>query len=275
MEVLASAGRAPRVLIVPGLNGYPGMLTAAAPALFPGLRPLPFDHRLDLAEDGIEGLAERALGLLDDDPEGAAPAYVCGESFGGTVALWLAKQQPERVRGLILLSTFGHYPPLASAGGQAALTLWRFLGSGVGSRAFNSGRLASVPAQLGFRFSRDVAMAYLRRPAAWLPGYRRKCQLSLGFDARPWLGSLTCPAFVLVGSWDPVVPTSAGVALARAIPRATLHRLPGGHLVHLVRAAQAGALIKRWRVEVEAAQPAAAVESAQARPGPPPRPEPR
>jgi pimeloyl-ACP methyl ester carboxylesterase len=51
---------------------------------------------------------------------------------------------------------------------------------------------------------------------------------------------------VLTGTWDPVVPASAGLELARTIPRATLHRLPGGHLVHLVRANQVGALIADW-----------------------------
>jgi pimeloyl-ACP methyl ester carboxylesterase len=242
---------APRVLVIPGLNGHPGMLLEAAPDLFPGLRPVAFDHRFDLADGGVEALAERALACLDSDEAGAEPAYICGESFGGTVALTLAHRSPERVRGLLLFSTFGRYPEVATRGGQAGLALWRFLGPRTGDRVFLAGRPFSVPGQLGFRFSRQVARAYLTRPAAHLPAYREKCALSLQFDARPWLAEVVCPTLVLIGTWDPVVPISAGRDLARRLPNARLHQLPGGHLVHLVRAQQAGALVDRWRRDAE------------------------
>jgi pimeloyl-ACP methyl ester carboxylesterase len=76
--------------------------------------------------------------------------------------------------------------------------------------------------------------------------YRTKAELSLTFDARPWLTSLACPTFVLTGSWDPVVPASAGRELARSIPDARLCSLPGGHLVHLVQAKRVGGLIADW-----------------------------
>jgi pimeloyl-ACP methyl ester carboxylesterase len=55
-----------------------------------------------------------------------------------------------------------------------------------------------------------------------------------------------CPAFVLTGTWDPVVPSSAGRELALRIPNAVLLRLPGGHLVHLVHAERLGGLISDW-----------------------------
>jgi pimeloyl-ACP methyl ester carboxylesterase len=217
------------------------------------LRPIAFDHRFDLAEGGVEALAERALACLDRDEGGSDPAFICGESFGGTVALTLTRRFPERVRGLLLFSTFGRYPEAATRGGEAGLALWRFLGPRTGDRVFLAGRPFSVPGQLGFRFSRQVARAYLTRPAAHLPAYREKCALSLRFDARPWLSEITCPALVLIGNWDPVVPISAGRELARLLPNAHLHQLPGGHLVHLVRAREAGALVNQWRRSSEQA----------------------
>jgi pimeloyl-ACP methyl ester carboxylesterase len=116
----------------------------------------------------------------------------------------------------------------------------------MGDRAFKAGRPLSVPGQLGFRFSRDVVRGYLSRPEAYLPAYREKCLLSLRFDARPWLHDIRCPAFVLIGGWDPVVPTSAGRELARLLPHAELQRLRGGHLLHLVRAEQVGSLVADW-----------------------------
>jgi pimeloyl-ACP methyl ester carboxylesterase len=244
---------APRVLVIPGLNGHPGMLMEWSAEVFPGLRPLAFDHRFDDADGGVEGLAERALAVLDRDASGAAPAYVCGESFGGTVALQIARRHPERVRGLLLFSTFGNYPALATRGGEAGLALWRFLGPRAGDRMFLAGRPFSVPGQLGFRFSRQVARAYLTRPAAHLPAYRNKCALSLRFDARPWLGEIICPALVLAGTWDPVVPIAAGRDLARRLPNARFRQLPGGHLVHLVRARETGRLVARWIEETSVA----------------------
>jgi pimeloyl-ACP methyl ester carboxylesterase len=56
---------------------------------------------------------------------------------------------------------------------------------------------------------------------------------------------------ILTGTWDSVVPISAGAELARLIPNARLHRLPGGHVVHLTRAAEVGRLIARWVAETE------------------------
>ncbi len=234
------------VLVIPGLNGHPGMLMRAAPLLFPNLRPLPFNHHVDEADGGVEGLASRALRFLDAQNLPNRRVLVCGESFGGTVALTLAHLQPERVAGLILLSTFGWHPSMLARRGAGALALWSFLGGRVGSSAYRAGRLASVPTQLGLRFSNELFQSYISRPRAHLAAYRTKAELSLTFDARPWLSTLESPAFVLVGTWDQIVPASAGRELATRMPNASLHTVRGGHLVHLVHARQVGELIAGW-----------------------------
>jgi aminoacrylate hydrolase len=235
----------PRVLIIPGLNGHAGMLMKAAPALFPGMRAVAFDHRFDLIEDGVEGMAARAIAAMREEG-GDEPFFVCGESFGGTVALTIARQAPELVRGLMLFSTFGFYPRVASSGGKAGLWVLGAVGDRFVDKWFRVGRPFSIPGQLGFRFPREVAEDFLGRPAAHLPAYREKCALSVEFDALPWLPEIDCPALVLIGSWDPVVPTSCGRQLAQLLPRAELRQLPGGHLVHLVRAHEVGAVVADW-----------------------------
>src|SRR6185312_12761366 len=113
-----------RVLVIPGLDGDPGLVGAVAPWLFPGMRVLPFDHRLDPMAGGVEGLAERALAVLDADSQAETPAFVCGESFGGTAALTLARRHPARIRGLILLSAFGWYPTVFTRTRHLGLALW-------------------------------------------------------------------------------------------------------------------------------------------------------
>jgi pimeloyl-ACP methyl ester carboxylesterase len=120
------------------------------------------------------------------------------------------------------------------------------LGGRIGTRAYRAGRVASIPTQLGLQFSKGLLQSYIARPRANVEAYRTKAELSLTFDARPWLGTLTCPTFVLTGRWDPVVPVSAGRELADRIPKATLHSLPGGHLVHLAQADRVGNLISDW-----------------------------
>jgi pimeloyl-ACP methyl ester carboxylesterase len=247
-----------RVLVVPGLDGDPRLLMAAAPRLFPGLRALPFNHLRDPAADGIAGLADRALRVLDADPSGAAPAYVAGESFGGAIALTLAHRHPGRVRGLILLSTFGWYPAISAYPGRLGLVAWRLLGDPLAARIFALWRPVGVAGALGRRPPRALTRAYRARPRLHLPGYRAKSRSALTFDARPWLGAITCPTFILIGTRDPVVPTRAGRDLARRLPNARLHRLPGGHLVHIVRAAQAGALLTRWLASLATSGPVGA-----------------
>jgi aminoacrylate hydrolase len=235
----------PRVLIVPGLNGHPEFLLRTAPRLFPGWQAVGFDHRFDLAEDGVEGLARRALAVLE--ASGEAPAIVCGESFGGTVALTLARRWPERVRGLILFSAFGWYPSGVARRASPMLPVWSFLGRRLNQPAFRATtRLVALPGQLGLRFTREIFQEYIYRAPAHAPAYRRKLELALEFDARPWLATLDMPTFVLVGSWDPIVPTSAGRLLARSIPGAELHQLPGGHLVHAVRPTRVAELLSAW-----------------------------
>jgi len=240
-----------RVLVIPGLDGDPSMVQAAAPRLFRGRRVLAFDHRLDTLEGGVEGLAERALALLDADPGADAPAFVCGESFGGTAALMLAHRHPARVRGLILLSAFGWYPRLRACLPRLHLRLWRMLGDGWAARLHRLWRVLSLPAALGWGCSSEVVRAYIRRPGLHLAGYRVKCEVAMHFDARPWLETIGCPTFVLVGTWDPLVPIRAGQELAQRIPNAQLQQLAGGHLTHVAHAAAAGELIANWAASLE------------------------
>jgi pimeloyl-ACP methyl ester carboxylesterase len=232
-----------RVLIIPGLNGHPGLLMRAAPRLFPTWEAIAFNHHRDLAADGVEGLTRRALDLV---PAGDEPLFVCGESFGGTVALTLAYQCPERVTGLILLSTFGWHPSNLARRGVGALALWSYLGGRVSTSMYRVGRLASLPTQLGLRFPPELLQHYIVRPRADVLAYRNKAELSLTFDARPWLSRVATPAFIVSGRWDPVVPASAGRELARLLPNATHVTLGGGHLVHLVHAQSVGQLIADW-----------------------------
>src|SRR5262245_46157528 len=235
-----------QVLIIPGIDGRTELLESVAPVLFNGLSVHLFDHRNDSAEGGLDGLATRALALLDEAGADGNPAYVCGESFGGLIALTMARRFPARVRGLILMSTFGWCPTSSARAIRFSLVASRALGKTLTGHLFTWSRPLSLLSNLGFPFEPRLAALFLRRQGIDLRGYRRKGELSLRFDARPWLDSICCPAFVLVGTWDPIVPPRAGMELAASLPNARLHRLGGAHLVHSTRATEAGLLLGDW-----------------------------
>lgn len=239
-----------RVLVIPGLDGDTSLLTMVAPRLFGGMRVLTFDHRFDTMEDGVEGLAERALAVLDSDGESVAPVLVCGESFGGTAALTLARRHPERVDGLILLSSFGWYPKMFACVPRLHLHLWRILGDRWARRWLRGWRPLTLPAALGWGCPSEVVHAYLRRPPIDVASYCAKCEIALRFDARPWLDAIQCPTLILIGTCDPFVPTRAGQELAQRLPNARLHQLAGGHVAHVAHSAAAGELIANWAATI-------------------------
>ena len=244
------------MLVIPGINGAAEPILAAAPRLFPGLRVVTFDHRLDHAADGIEGLADRALAALDAATGGREATFVCGESFGGPVALTLARRHPDRVCGLILLSTFARYPRLHLHGGRAVLALSRRLGDGRTLRAICVARRLRIRRTLARAGGDLILRAYLTRPDACALAYRQKCEAVVKFDARPWLPTLSSPALVIAGSADRVVPINAGRELARLLPRARFQILPAGHAIPLAHAADAGRLIAEWTALSEVSAPA-------------------
>src|SRR5579872_1603137 len=60
--------RRERLLLIPGLDCGPTLVQAAAPRPLQGMRVLAFDHGHDAMAGGVEGLAERALAVLDTWP---------------------------------------------------------------------------------------------------------------------------------------------------------------------------------------------------------------
>jgi 3-oxoadipate enol-lactonase len=233
-----------RVLIIPGLDGSTGLWQSVASTVLPGLRPLMFDHSMDRATDGFDGLARNALTVLDSDRDREAPAYICGESFGGPVALTLARQNPHRVRGLILLSTFGRYPARVNV--HMGLAVVRVLGNRLSRRVLELSHPLTVPGALGLDAPPHVTRAYVTRPLGDVGAYRAKCELTLSFDARPWLHEIRTRTVVLAGASDSMVPLAAGRRLARGLPGARFHAIAGGHLVWFVRPAEVGALVGDW-----------------------------
>jgi pimeloyl-ACP methyl ester carboxylesterase len=234
------------LLLIPGLVGSVAGLTTAAVKAFPSFTRVAFNHRDGQRRRSFEELAELALESLPTDE----PAYICGESFGGPIALTLARRHPERVRGLILLATFAYLPLAQSWRARVLMPIWSQLIERAPVLAY-SGRVAAMPGQFGRLVPASTILGYLREPLASGPDYQQKVKMIARFDARPWLHEVTSPSIVILGKRDPIVAPRASRELARLLPHSTRHELPCGHLSYLAMTATLRDIVEQWRSDLE------------------------
>ncbi len=175
---------------------------------------------VDLAHD-----LARILDTLEIDA-----AVVVGHSLGGMAALQMALRYPDRLRGLVLLSTSAEAekPERRSQLGLLSWTidLW-------GMSNWLAGRVAR-----GF-FSSAYARRFPAKVKAWRKGVLAmdKAALLQALEAvqnRPsvWdrLQDIAMPALVMGTREDPIADPARTMAMARRLPHAELVMLPGsGH----------------------------------------------
>ena len=224
------AADAPPILFVHGSAADASSWQVQRATLAGRYRVVTYDRvRAGVEAYSVEQHAADAAGVIE--AHALAPCAVVGSSFGGVVALELARSRPELVRGLVLCE-----PPLAPAddalpasaefrvelerryrelGGPAAAEF--FLRTVLGDQAFERmplrfrERACSLHEQI--RLESDALMAYQPRYAT--------------------MGSLRLPVLLLGGdrSAPYFAPTLA--ALERALPDARREVLRGGtHMMH-------------------------------------------
>lgn len=157
---------------------------------------------------------------------------LAGHSMGGAIAQELALQQPEWLRGLVLMGTGAQLPVNARLLAQttddfeAAVD---FMVRYSWSREAPADLIAAGRAQLA-QTSPEV-----------LRGDLHACNR---FDRRDDLRRITVPTLVITGSADRMMPPAFGEALAAAIPQAQLLQLEGaGHMLMLEQAAAVAAAV--------------------------------
>jgi pimeloyl-ACP methyl ester carboxylesterase len=180
----------------------------------------------------VSDMAADCRGLLD--ALSIEAAHVVGASLGGMIAQTLAIEHPSHVLSLTsIMSSTGNseLPPATPEAVAALLSPFPENREQAMDRAVRIFRTIGSP---GFPFDeprvRDrAARAYDRafHPA----GVARQLVAALASGARTeLLRSVKCPALVIHGKEDPLVPVEAGIDTARAIPGADLLVLAGmGH----------------------------------------------
>lgn len=205
----------------------------------------PFTIR-DMADDVVATLDER----------GHRRAVVVGLSMGGMISQEVALRHPDRVAHLVLLGTRppnpAYIPPAADVTARmmspppAAQSLDEFFlqrWAGVTGPGFPTLHPEAV---------REMVRAIVARPT------ERAAVLDQARAIAAWHGAhrlrhLDVPTSILHGDDDPLIPVVNAMRLARLIPEARYHELPGvGHLVpyeapaatvEVVRAAAAQAFV--------------------------------
>jgi poly(3-hydroxyoctanoate) depolymerase len=181
---------------------------------------------------------------------------ILGVSFGGAVALELARRFPERIRRLVLVSTSPGTPGAAPHPAIVAMMLSPI-------RYYNR-RAAEliVPLIAGGETARDRRKLRaglqdrLMLPPS-LRGYAYQMLAVSTFTAWPWLHRIAHRTLVLHGRDDPVCPALNARLMSATMPNARLHMIAGaGHLVLLDEPSRATPAVVEF---LESGSPAVAV----------------
>lgn len=218
-----------------------------------GVRVVAYDQRGHGASvagttgHSIENLAADIQTVLDELD--LHDVVLVGHSMGGIAAQAYALHHPaharERVRGLVLLSTFGRTPLAALAkfdGPAGRVSGWLDLAA-LAARP----ELGTLIARLGF--GRDPRASHVELARQMLsecaPDTSSAAILPLlGLDLTGELARLEIPVLVIGGSGDLLTPPFEARHLARHIPGARLHILErAGHMLMLERTDELHALL--------------------------------
>ena len=207
--------------IVPDLRGFGGSNVPAGPS-------------------EMGAMADDVLALLDH--LGIGSAVVGGVSMGGYVSLALLRNDPGRVRALVLADT---QTSADDAQGRAVreATAQEVLAKGSPALLPLLDRLlgASATPELRARVWRWMTAGSPEGQAAALRG------MALRPDARDILARFGGPVLVVVGTEDVITPPAKARAMAELVPGAELVEIPGaGHLANLEQAAAFNAALDRF-----------------------------
>jgi pimeloyl-ACP methyl ester carboxylesterase len=207
---------------VDGLSPYLGVVAVDLPG-HGGTKPVP-DPSIRRYASMVEGLIEHI---------GTRKVFLGGHSMGGAVALQVALERPELLKGVILVATTAYLDTLALT---PDILLWAG---------------AAVPGK--FRelfFSRSVTEEAL----AIARGDVRRCSLETvlsdfatcrQFDLRSKLKGMSVPTLILCGKEDRITSARHSKQLHRQIQGSSLMLIPkAGHMLPLEAPVQVNAAIR-------------------------------
>jgi 3-oxoadipate enol-lactonase len=230
------AGEGDPLLLVMGLGADRRMWMLQLPVFTPQFRCITFDNRGvgdSVAPPGpftMEQMAADALAVLDD--AGIEKAHVLSISMGGAIAQHLALKAPERVRSLVLASTWCRKNPYIERMADVGKKIMEVGGSDAVTRASMLWLFTPkfVLEQNAFvQQIEQMAVQFATHPEV----FERQVDALLEHDVRDQLSRLDIPTLVMCGRRDIFVPPELSQELADAIPGAELKIIDGGHAYNL------------------------------------------
>lgn len=217
-----------------------------APVAAAGYRVVAFDNRgfgfsgkPPGGEEAYSNAAYTRLVVALLDTLGIASAALVGHSMGGAIAVQVALEHPDRVRGLVLLGTAGlgvRWPGVLKV---ARRPLIGAIATGLRSRWVTGRLLRSCYADPARVTEADVDQYYAPVPTSGVGRALRGALREFRFDALAGrlqrgeaLATLRTPTLIVWGAHDRWIPVSYGSRLASALPRAVFVVVPNaGHAV--------------------------------------------
>jgi pimeloyl-ACP methyl ester carboxylesterase len=227
---------APLFIYLPGMDGTGQLLRSQIPFLEQS-----FDiRRLSIPVDDLtdwDGLATRIALLIQTELGSEIPRralYLCGESFGGCLALKLAVMMPELCDRLILVNPASAFRrqlwlrSIASLKGLLPANLYPLSCIALLPFLANLHRIEGQDRDLLLRVMQSIQF----KSAMWRISLLEQFEVTI-----QQLQRLKQPTLVVTSGNDRLLPSQAeGKFLAQQIPRSSLHVIPeGGHAVLLER----------------------------------------
>ena len=226
------------LLLVPGLGGVGASFFKQIPELAKRYRVIVHDHRGCGQSDrpvmrySVEQMTQDVLRLMDALK--IERAHLLGHSTGGAIGQIIAIEHPQRLKKLVLSSTWTHCDGFFRRLFEARHALLKHTGP--------LGYLRATSAVLypGRWVAQNDAMVseQERQQAASFPPIDvvlSRIEAIMRFDRREQLGAIRTPTLVSVAIDDNVTPAYYSEALAKAIPGAKLKVFEkGGHLLYHV-----------------------------------------
>lgn len=212
-------GDGPPLVLLPGLGLSGAAWNDVVPHL-PGRRLVILDTRGGGRSDKPGGpytaqqLADDVIAVLDD--AGVDHASILGLSLGGMIAQEVALRHPDRVRALVLLSTYAKPDDWARRLYELRMELLQRLGL---DAQFKLSTLVLF-SPYSLRAHPELVDRVERIFGAAPPdpeGYRNQMQYCLDHDAAARLGELSVPALVVAGGRDLIASPAQGRELADAM----------------------------------------------------------
>ena len=236
---IAGAGEIPLVLVHGSWSSH-HTWDRVVPGLAKSFRVLTYDRRGHSQSQHVstqgsvrEDVTDLAA-LLEQ--LGLAPAWVAGNSFGGSITLRLAAEHPHLFRGLIsheppLFALLGDDPAmapiLADVGKRVRAVVARIAaGDNAGAAeqfvetvAFGPGTWTTLPS--------DLRQTFIENAPTYLDEANDPEQVTFDLD---WIKAFPHPALLTIGDQSPATFAPVVARLATALPRAEIHTFHGaGH----------------------------------------------